>query len=62
MVDETGMAVFDLRRRPIEDRKAALERLIRRKLPQGTDWLNTFEIDHGALVFEEACALGCEGA
>jgi bifunctional non-homologous end joining protein LigD len=49
----------DLRRRPIEDRKTALARLLRRPLP-GIVLNEHFEGD-GAITFRQACALGCEG-
>ena len=52
----------DLRRRPIEERKDALARLIRQnKLPSAIRLVEHLEIDDGTLVFEQACALGCEG-
>jgi len=50
----------DLRREPIEDRKAALSRLIR---PQhtGIQMLDHLEFDDGQMIFDHACELGCEG-
>ena len=49
----------DLRRAPIELRKAKLRGL----LPQGHPGIafNTHYIVDGAIVFKNACALGCEG-
>ena len=49
----------DLRRRPIEDRKAALAQLLRRSLP-GIALNEHFDGD-GEIVFRHACRLGCEG-
>jgi len=49
----------DLRRRPIEERKRALKRLLRRKHP-GIAFNQFFDVE-GAIVFKNACALGCEG-
>jgi hypothetical protein len=51
---------YDLRREPIEDRKAALARLIR---PQhhGIRFVEHLEFDDGEMIFEHACELGCEG-
>jgi bifunctional non-homologous end joining protein LigD len=49
----------DLRARPIELRKAELERLLRTAMPALA--LVEHLAGDGAIVFEHACALGCEG-
>lgn len=49
----------DLRRRPIEQRKAKLAKLVRR--PRAGIVLNQHYEGHGEIVFEHACKLGCEG-
>ncbi len=49
----------DLRRDPIEVRKATLKGLLRRARP-GVAFNRHFEAD-GTIVYEQACALGCEG-
>jgi bifunctional non-homologous end joining protein LigD len=49
----------DLRREPIEVRKATLKGLLRRAQP-GIAFNRHFEVD-GTIVYEQACALGCEG-
>jgi bifunctional non-homologous end joining protein LigD len=49
----------DLRREPIEVRKATLKGLLRRARP-GIAFNRHFE-DDGTIVYEQACALGCEG-
>jgi bifunctional non-homologous end joining protein LigD len=49
----------DLRREPIEARKAMLTQLVREPLP-GLVLNATFE-EPGDVVFKHACALGCEG-
>jgi bifunctional non-homologous end joining protein LigD len=49
----------DLRREPIEVRKATLKGLLRRARP-GVAFNRHFEVD-GTVVYEQACALGCEG-
>ncbi len=49
----------DLRRQPIEHRKMALTQLLRRS-PPGIVLNEHFEGD-GAIIFKQACALGCEG-
>ena len=49
----------DLRWRPIEDRKAALKKLIGDKHP-GIAFNKHFDVE-GAVVFHHACKLGCEG-
>jgi ATP-dependent DNA ligase len=49
----------DLRREPNEVRKATLKGLLRRAQP-GIAFNRHFEVD-GTIVYELACALGCEG-
>lgn len=49
----------DLRRRPIEQRKHALADLLRREHPGIA--FNRHFIGDGAIIFKQACALGCEG-
>jgi hypothetical protein len=49
----------DLRREPIEVRKRTLKGLLRRAHP-GIAFNRHFEVE-GAVVFRQACALGCEG-
>jgi ATP-dependent DNA ligase len=49
----------DLRREPIEDRKAELANLLRGSMP-GLVLNEVFEAP-GPIVFEHACKLGCEG-
>ena len=49
----------DLRREPIEVRKATLRGLLRHPRP-GIAFNRHFDVD-GTVVFEQACALGCEG-
>jgi bifunctional non-homologous end joining protein LigD len=49
----------DLRRMPIERRKGTLLRLIRDRHPGIV--FNAHYIVDGAIVFKNACALGCEG-
>jgi bifunctional non-homologous end joining protein LigD len=49
----------DLRRKPVEVRKATLKGLLRRA-PPGVAFNRHFEVD-GKIVYEQACALGCEG-
>ena len=49
----------DLRRRPIEDRKQALKRLLGDPHP-GIAFNRHFDVE-GAIVFHHACKLGCEG-
>ena len=49
----------DLRREPIERRKALLAELLKGS-PLSVVLNETFE-DDGAIVFREACRLGCEG-
>ena len=49
----------DLRREPVEVRKATLKGLLRRARP-GIAFNRHFEVD-GTVVYEQACAFGCEG-
>ncbi len=49
----------DLRKRPIEQRKRALVKLLPR--PHAGIALNAHFDGAGAIVFKQACALGCEG-
>ncbi len=49
----------DLRREPIEVRKATLKGLLRRA-QSGIAFNRHFEVD-GTIVYVQACALGCEG-
>jgi bifunctional non-homologous end joining protein LigD len=49
----------DLRRTPIEERKRELSRLLLRSHPGIT--LNKHFAGDGKVIFEHACALGCEG-
>ena len=49
----------DLRRRPIEDRKRKLAKLVR--TPHPGIVLNEYYKGDGEIVFEYACKLGCEG-
>ena len=59
----------DLRRSPIEMRKAGLIQLLRRRsVPRKTVEqphpgiaLNQHYVGDGAIVYEQACKLGCEG-
>jgi bifunctional non-homologous end joining protein LigD len=50
----------DLRRLPIEDRKAALANLLRRAKGSSVVFNEHFEED-GATIYRHACAYGCEG-
>src|SRR3954464_1075171 len=50
----------DMRREPIEVRKATLASILRKTLP-GLRLNEHLEHDCGATVFQHACALGCEG-
>ena len=50
----------DLRREPIEVRKATLASILRTTL-QGLRLNEHLEHDCGVTVFQHACALGCEG-
>ena len=49
----------DLRRQPIEKRKRLLAKLLRG--PRSSVVLNEHYEEDGAIVFREACRLGCEG-
>ena len=49
----------DLRREPIEDRKLALNKLLGQSHP-GIAYNRHFNVE-GAIVFKNACRLGCEG-
>jgi bifunctional non-homologous end joining protein LigD len=49
----------DLRRESVENRKAFLAKLF--KEPQTSIVLNEVYEEDGAIVFREACKLGCEG-
>ena len=49
----------DLRKARIEDRKTALQRLLRHE-PDGIIYNETFDGD-GAVIYEQVCKLGCEG-
>jgi bifunctional non-homologous end joining protein LigD len=49
----------DLRREPLERRKAMLGKLLRKPLPGLV--LNATFVEPGDVVFKHACALGCEG-
>ena len=49
----------DMRNRPLEERKAALEMLLRRSHP-GIAYDRHFDIE-GSIAFHHACKLGCEG-
>ena len=49
----------DLSWRPIEDRKAALKKLVRNQHP-GIAFNKHFDVE-GSIVFHHACKLGCEG-
>src|SRR3974390_2043801 len=49
----------DLRREPIEERKALLAKLL--KGSHLSIVLNEYFVEDGALVFDAACQLGCEG-
>jgi bifunctional non-homologous end joining protein LigD len=50
----------DLRQEPIEERKAALSKLVRPQYP-GIQIVDHLEFDDGEMIFEHACELGCEG-
>jgi ATP-dependent DNA ligase len=49
----------DLRRLPVEVRKAGLAQLLRRPSPGIA--LNKHYVGHGEIVYQQACKLGCEG-
>jgi ATP-dependent DNA ligase len=66
VTDQNGLAVFDLirghrdlRREPIETRKSTLKSLLRGK--HAGIAFNAHFIANGAIVYRQACALGCEG-
>jgi bifunctional non-homologous end joining protein LigD len=48
----------DLRRLPIEERKAGLAQLLRG--PHPSIALNEHHVGHGEIVYRQACKLGCE--
>jgi bifunctional non-homologous end joining protein LigD len=50
----------DLRRKPVEVRKATLKGLLRRARP-GLAFNRHFQVD-GSVVYEQACTLGCEAS
>jgi bifunctional non-homologous end joining protein LigD len=50
---------MDLRPLPLEERKAALKKLLRQTHP-GIAYNRTFDVE-GSIVFHHACKLGCEG-
>ena len=50
----------DLRREPIEVRKTTLASILRKSRP-GLHLNEHFEHPEGGVVFQHACALGCEG-
>jgi bifunctional non-homologous end joining protein LigD len=49
----------DMRRLPIEERKVALAKLLRRS-PDGIAFNEHYSGD-GAIIYKHACALGCGG-
>ena len=51
----------DLRRSPIEMRKGGLTMLLRTPYPHPGIALNEHYVGDGAIVFAQACKLGCEG-
>jgi bifunctional non-homologous end joining protein LigD len=51
----------DLRRRPIEERKGLLAKLLHDSDSDLSIVLNEYFEEDGATVFREACRLGCEG-
>ena len=51
----------DLRRRPIEERKSLLAKLLHDSDSDFSIVLNKHYEEDGAIVFREACRLGCEG-
>ena len=51
----------DLRRRPIEERKGLLAKLLHDSDSDLSIVLNKHYEEDGATVFREACRLGCEG-
>ena len=54
-----ALAGFDLRRLPIEIRKAGLAKLLHSPHPGIA--LNEHYVGHGDIVYQQACKLGCEG-
>jgi bifunctional non-homologous end joining protein LigD len=66
--NDQGLAVFDLleldgqdlRREPLQTRKATLASLLRGNRP-GVRLNEHLEYNDGAVVFRHACLLGCEG-
>ena len=50
----------DLRREPLENRKATLASLLRRS-HAGIQLVEHIEAEHGGTVFDHACRLGLEG-
>ena len=57
--DLIGLDGHDMRRLPIEERRAALARLLRGER-EGIAFNEHYSGD-GAIIYEHACALGCEG-
>jgi bifunctional non-homologous end joining protein LigD len=57
--DQLELDDEEVRRLPIEERKALLARLLR-KPPQGIA-LNKHYVGDGEIVYQQACKLGCEG-
>jgi bifunctional non-homologous end joining protein LigD len=51
----------DLRRRPIEERKGLLAKLLHDSDSDLSIVLNEYYEEDGAVVFQQACRLGCEG-
>ena len=51
----------DLRRRPIEERKDLLAKLLHDRDSDLSIFLNEHYEENGETVFREACRLGCEG-
>jgi bifunctional non-homologous end joining protein LigD len=51
----------DLRAQPIEARKAALAKLLKRKETPDIHYVDHLEFDDAAMIFDHACNLGCEG-
>ena len=57
--DLIGLDGHDMRRLPIEERRAALARLLRGER-EGIAFNEHYSGD-GAIIYQHACALGCEG-
>jgi bifunctional non-homologous end joining protein LigD len=57
--DQLELDGEDLRRLPIEIRKAGLVQLLRSPHPGVA--LNEHHVGHGDIVYQQACKLGCEG-